>query len=395
MKIKIKKYISILLVVLITNLLVSCDITNTSLNKNSSDAKEEVVVTTQAKDIYKNDENIDGYTEAKIHFINTGNSDSILIVQGDKSVLIDAGDNDDEELVYTYIKNQGIQKLTYVISTHADADHSGGLDTVFNFLDIERLFISNGSADTKTYSDFINAAATKGINPSVPLEGSIHELTDNSYIVFFNTNGGSDTNESSLVTLFVNGNDKALFMGDAGVEVENEIRSQIIDVDLVKIGHHGSKTSTSEEFLGLIKPEYAVVLTGPNNKYGHPSKETMDKLKERSIEVHRSDECGDIIFSSTGKGISTSCAKASYTPGENVVTNSEDAISSESSEKNIDTVVTSEQAKFNNENNLVIITMTGEKYHKDGCRTVKQVKDEISRKVAEEQGYRPCGICKP
>ncbi|WP_297636517.1 MBL fold metallo-hydrolase [uncultured Clostridium sp.] len=254
-------------------------------------------------------------SDATIHFINTGNSDSILIVQGDKSALIDGGDNDDEGKVTKYIKKQGIKELTYVINTHPDADHCGGLDAVFKDVKVQKLLVGNGSADTKTYRDFINAAANKGVNPSVPLEGSEHKLSETSYLKFFNTNGGKDKNESSLVTLFVNGNDKFLFMGDAGEETENEIINDLPDVDLIKIGHHGSKYSTSEALLNKVAPEYAVILTGDNN-YGHPTKEVLDKIKAKGAELHRTDECGDIIIKSTGKGIETTCKEGSFTPGD-------------------------------------------------------------------------------
>ncbi|MGL5244688.1 MAG: MBL fold metallo-hydrolase, partial [Sarcina sp.] len=159
---------------------------------------------------------------SKIHFIDTGNSDAILI-QGSKNVLIDGGDNNDESMLVQYLKKQGIQKLDYMIATHPHADHIGGLDAVINALPVENLLVANGSADTKTYKDFINAAANKGLNPSVPLEGAKFELGDGAYMQVYNSNGGSNTNEQSLVTLYVNGNDKALFTGDAESEAENEV----------------------------------------------------------------------------------------------------------------------------------------------------------------------------
>ncbi|MGL5415365.1 MAG: ComEC/Rec2 family competence protein [Clostridium sp.] len=297
-------------------------------NKNSAEAANKVKQETslEKEDATKNKgnkkeekKNAEGKfietKDAKIHFINTGNSDSILIVQGEKSVLIDGGDNDDEKVVTKYIKEQGIKKLSYVINTHPDADHCGGLDAVFNDIEVEKLLVGNGSADTKTYKDFIVAAANKGINPSVPLEKSEHKISENSYLKFFNTNGGKDKNESSLVTLFVNGNDKFLFMGDAGEETENEIISDLSDVDLIKIGHHGSKYSTSKALMDKVSPEYAVILTGKNT-YGHPTKEVLDKIKTQGAELHRTDECGDIVIESTGKGIKTSCKEGSFNPGE-------------------------------------------------------------------------------
>lgn len=328
---------------------------------------------------------------AEIHFINTGNSDSILIISEDKSVLIDGGDNDDEQLVANYIKNKGIKKLTYVISTHPDADHCGGLDGVVSSLDVGQVFVANGSAETKTYTDFINAAANKGLSPSVPLEGSEYELTKGSYIKFFNTNGGSDSNESSLVTLFVNGEDKFLFMGDAEEETEREIINQLCDVDVLKIGHHGSKTSTTQEFLNKVNPEFAVILVGANNKYNHPASAPMALLQNKGVELHRTDECGDIIFKSTGKGVSTSCGKASFTPGDKNGTSTSGNTKGDSSNTVTPPLVGDTVA----DNGKFIITESGSKYHLPSCSTIKKVKAEVTREEAEAQGYEPCGRCHP
>lgn len=348
-------------------------------------------------------------TEAKIHFINTGNSDSILITQGDKSLLIDGGDNDDEGLVSDYVKSKGVKKLSYMIATHPHADHIGGLDRVINNVGVSKLLVANGSADTKTYRDFINAAANKGVSPSVPLEGAKFPMGDNSYIQIFNTNGGEDANNESLVTLFVNGNDKVLLTGDAEASTESEILNNIPKVDLLKVGHHGSRTSTSNQFLDKASPKYAVLTVGKDNKYGHPHKETMDKLKNKNIEVHRTDECGTVIFTSTGKGVKTDCSKGSYTPGNNTsksttVSKSSGTTSSKSSSSSSSTTkktTTSNKATSSTGNKTTsgsgefIITETGNRYHRAGCSTIKQVKAKVSRAEAEKQGYTPCGRCHP
>ena len=188
--------------------LVSCE--DQATNKNVVEKND--VVEETATTVIKEEE----FTEATVHFINTGDSDSILIVQDDKSVLIDAGDNDDESLIVNYLNDLEIKKIDYLVNTHPDSDHCGGLDSVINNFEIGTFFIGNGNADSQTYTDVINTAANRGINPSVPLEESKFELTNNSYIQFLNVAGGSDSNESSLVTLFVNREDKFLLTGDAG-----------------------------------------------------------------------------------------------------------------------------------------------------------------------------------
>lgn len=395
MSVKSRKYFKGLIAIFIIFFIVGLVITETSNNNFNINRgnKAKVVNDNAVDDINKyNDSQKDNIkecilaisvaenTEAKVHFINTGNSDSILIVQGDKSVLIDAGDNDDETLVTNYISNLGINDIEYLISTHPDADHSGGLDSVINNFNIGQFFVGNGSADTQTYTDVINAAANKGVNPSVPLEESKFQLTNNSYIQFFNTTGGSDSNESSLVTLFVNGNDKFLFTGDAGIETEDKIISKLIDVDVLKVGHHGSKYATSQYFLDKITPEYAVILTGENS-YGHPNQEVLDRLKNKGIQLHRTDECGNIIFNSSGSGVFTECKEGSFTSRQ-------ESCTSNTSDNNEIVEESQLQGEF-------VITMQGERYHRPGCSTIKQEKDRVSRAEAEAMGYTPCGRCHP
>lgn len=356
--------------------------------------------------------------EATVHFINTGNSDAILILQDNKSVLIDAGDNDDETLIVNYLNNLKIKKIDYLVNTHPDADHCGGLDAVINNFEIGKLLVGNGSSDSKTYTDVINSAANKGINPSVPLEESKFELASNSYIQFFNTAGGSDSNESSLVTLFVNGEDKFLLAGDAGAETENKILSKMQDVDVLKIGHHGSKNSTTQSFLDKVKPEYAVILTGKNS-YGHPHSEVLSKLESANVEIHRSDECGDIIFKSTGQGVSTECTKGTYLANDKE--SREEAVKKAEEEKAAAEAKAAEEARLaeeaivaeearvaeqkrleqeaalQNQNNvaeMVWITETGTKYHRtNNCgKTNSSNARQITLEEAQKN-YEPCKKC--
>lgn len=361
---------------------------NSSKGENTAENEEEVKVEEENTAVSVIEEKV--FTYAKVHFINTGNSDAILIVQGDKSVLVDAGDNDDEGLVTSYIKNLGVTAITYLISTHPDADHSGGLDAVINNFDIGQFFVGNGSADTKTYTDVINAAANKGVNPSVPLEDSIFNITENSYIQLFNTTGGSDSNESSLVTLFVNGEDKFLLTGDAGSETENKIISKMPDVDVLKVGHHGSKGSTTESFISKVSPEYAVVLTGKNS-YGHPTSEVLNRIEAKNIELHRSDECGNIIFESTGNGVSTLCSVGSFTPGNT-------ASSSQSSSNN-STIVsdsnTTPESSNEDVGKMVWLSATGDKYHSiNSCGRMNPDKArQVTLEQAQAQGMTACSKC--
>lgn len=373
----------------------SSDITNnenttTLPSKNDNEISKENTIDNNSNNV-ENDETlpVKDSKESTIHFINTGNSDAILI-KGEKNILIDGGDNDDEKSLVSYLKAQSVNQLDYVIATHPDADHIGGLDSIIENIKVDNLLVANGSKDTKTYKDFINAASSKGLAPSVPLDGKKFQLGSNSYMMLFNSNGGSDANEQSLVTLYVNGNDKVLLTGDAGNETEQEILSKLGKVDLLKVGHHGSRTSTSKELLNKINPDFAVITVGAGNSYSHPHKETMDKLKNQNLKLHRTDQCGNVIFTSTGNGLKTNCKEANYNAGEKKEsenTNKTENPKTENSKPEVSKPEVSNSKK-------VYLSATGSKYHTvNNCGKMNPDKArEVS--LSEAQGkYQPCSKC--
>ncbi|MGL4848114.1 MAG: ComEC/Rec2 family competence protein [Clostridium sp.] len=369
----------------------SKDNTSTSDTISKSDSNSQ---TSESKDEIKVNESQKS-NDLKIHFIDTGNSDAILI-QGDKTLLIDGGENNDENLIANYIKKQNIDTLDYVVATHPHADHIGGLDKVIDNFTVSTLLVANGDSDSTTYKDFINSASKKGLSPSVPLESAVFQLSNSASFKVFNTNGGSNANDQSLIILLENGNDKLLFTGDAEKEAELETLDKLSDVDLLKVGHHGSKTSTSTELLNKVKPEYAVITVGEENKYNHPNKTTMDKLKERNIIVHRTDECGNIIFTSTGKGLKTDCTKASYN-FRDTEEKKEASSSKKPSTSPKPTPVTPNKPKPEETTKpkaqMVWLSATGSKYHsKNNCG---RMNPSTARQVDLNtlSGYEACSKC--
>lgn len=324
--------------------------------------------------------------ESELHFIDTGNSDAILIKNDNKFALIDGGDNDDEERVVSYLKDQGVKELEYIFATHPHADHIGGLDAVVNEIKVKNVYVSNGDSDSKTYSDFIYAMANKGLSPSVPLLNSEFKLGSGKFKVISAANE-KDPNNNSLVLEYVNGNDKVLLMGDAEEKIERELN--VSDVDLLKVGHHGSRSSSSSSFIDKINPKYAVILVGANNKYGHPHKETMDTLASKNIEIHRSDECGHIVFKSSGNGLSVDCKVSTYTPSINTNTNSEDTNIKPDKNSTTTTVV-----EDNTKEDIVYWTPNGKSYHSTkSCPTLSRSKTINSGTQAESGKYDPCDRC--
>ncbi|MDR0879154.1 MAG: MBL fold metallo-hydrolase [Clostridioides sp.] len=353
----------------------------------------------------ENNSAVQNVNEAELHFINTGNSDAILIKQGENAALIDGGDNDDEKLVVNYLKNQGVKELEYVFATHPHADHIGGLDAVVSKIPVKHVYVSNGDAKTKTYRDFIYAMSDKGLYPSVPLLNSEFKLGTSMFEVLSVANT-DDPNNNSIVLEYTNGYDKILLMGDADKEIESKIN--VGKVDLLKVGHHGSRTASSKSFIDKIQPKYAVMLVGKNNDYGHPHQESLDVLKSDNVEIHRSDECGDIVFKSTGKGLVVNCAKGSFKPGDNrgiKSSKSEEKSSNSSAAVAAGTAslgrVGSESANSNNSGDsqsptadTVYWTPGGKVYHSSSnCKTLQKSKNIKSGTISESGKSRACRVC--
>lgn len=349
-----------LLILGITILLTGCSAANEYVEETSDDyetvqeiesenvelgeveSNEEAVIQSkeESEELKVEDVTIETVSDSQIHFINTGNSDAILIENEGRFAMIDTGNTDDDATVKSYLQNQGVETIDYLILTHFHADHIGSADTVIADFDVKTTLVPNGDATTQVYQDYIHALSNKGLQPSVPLEGATFELGSATLTLYNTAGGNSNENNNSLIVLYENGDDQAVFMGDAEAEVESKL--SIGDVDLLKVGHHGSNTSSSASFIHQIQPEYAVILVGQPNQYGHPSQETLDLFKSKDIPVYRTDEQGDIVFTSTGQGFKTELTPASYTPGkDNSSASSSNTGTSSSSTSNSNTSTSS------------------------------------------------------
>lgn len=258
-------------------------------------------------------ENLDG--DLKVHFIDVGQADSILITQGDHNMLIDAGTNEAGDTVVEYLNTKGVNSFDYVIGTHPHEDHIGGLDNVINDFNITTLLLPKATSNTKTFKDVVNAASNKNLKLTVPKVGTKYKLGEATFeILAPNSEKYESTNNYSIVIKLTYGKNKFLFTGDAETISENEILANDVDIsaDLLKIGHHGSYTSTSAKFLEAVNPKYAVICVGKDNKYNHPVKSVMERLKKNNIDVYRTDELGSIIATSDGEKITFNVDKGSY-----------------------------------------------------------------------------------
>lgn len=252
--------------------------------------------------------NIINGEELIVDYIDVGQADSILLRTQDTAMLIDAGNNGDGEDVEKYIKDKGINEIEYLIGTHPHEDHIGGLDNIINEFNIGTIYMPNITTNTKTYEDVLTAIENKGLNINIPKKGDKFNLGKAECEVM--TDSILDKNNLNLASIVIKitfGNNTFLFTGDA--ETENEETINWPKVDVLKVGHHGSNTSTSEEFLNQIQPKIAIISVGEDNDYGHPNSETIQKLENIGSKIYRTDENGTIEIISNGTELNISKSK--------------------------------------------------------------------------------------
>ena len=237
-----------------------------------------------------------------VKFFDVGQADSILVQSAGVNMLIDAGTNNMGNTVVQNLKDLGITKIDYLVGTHPHEDHIGGMDDVINNFEIGTIYMPKVQTNTKTFEDVLDAISNKGLTITTPEVGYVFEVGNTKCEVMCagtgTTEENSNLNLSSIVIRMVYGEESFLFMGDA--EEKNESSRQWPQTTVLKVGHHGSDTSSSESFLNQVKPEISVISVGINNTYGHPKKTTLDKLNALETSIYRTDQNGTITITCDG-----------------------------------------------------------------------------------------------
>lgn len=327
----------------------------------------------------------------KIHFINVGQGDSIFVDYGDTEVLIDGGNNAYGDTVVNYIKPYVDGELEYVIATHTDADHIGGLDNVLSAFSVGEIIDSGDTADTVTWIEYNKAVLAEPNCKIIPDSDLSISLGDGAVLQIIETgddNGSSNSN--SVVSLIDYNSVEVLLTGDMEGSVETANLSKWSDVDVLKAGHHGSYTASLASFLNVIRPEYVIVSAGTNNTYGHPHKETMDRFAAIGATVFGTFNSGSIVMTTNG---------SAYSFNTSTPITSADAGASGSTNVTKTTVQTTATPSAPADI-LYVGNSNTKKFHDPDCYSAGTISPEhlvyfSTRQQAISAGYVPCKNCNP
>lgn len=248
--------------------------------------------------------------EFSVNYIDVGQGDSILICNGDKNVLIDAGEKKYSETVIDYIESKGVTKLDFVIGTHPHADHIGGLAEVIESFDVGEVIVprikDSMVPTTVTYEKLLDAVANKGLKLTPAVPNDTYELDGATMKIQGPVGDDYDNlNDYSVVLTITHGDNSFMFTGDTEKAAEYVMldNNLIDDIDVLKVAHHGSSSSSSEKFLAATKPEYCVIMCGVDNSYNHPNDATVKRLSKYTDKIYRTDLLGSITIESDGKDL--------------------------------------------------------------------------------------------
>ncbi len=247
--------------------------------------------------------NLSEGSKLKIYFLDVGQADSILLTNNDKYMLIDAGNNADGSKLVKYFHDLGIETFDYVVGTHAHEDHIGGMDDIVDSFNINNFYMPDALTTTKTFEDVLDALDKKSIAYQVPEVDSTFDFGDCTFEILYSGTDTKDLNDSSIVLKMSYGAISFLFMGDATSKVEEKIINKDVKSDVMKIGHHGSRYSSSSNFLEEVHPQYVIISVGENNTYKHPHAITLKRLEKIQARVYRTDRQGTIVLDSDGENI--------------------------------------------------------------------------------------------
>lgn len=348
----------------------------------------------------------------QIFFLDVGQADAAVVQCDDSYMLIDGGNAEDSNLIYSFLKKHEIKNLDYIVCTHAHEDHVGGLSGALNYATVDTAFCPVTSYDSKAFKNFVKYLKKQNVEITVPKPGDTYDLGSAEFEILGPIEIDEDEpNDTSIVLRIVYGETSFLFTGDAGRDEEADILEEDYDLEstVLKVGHHGSATSTSYKFLNEVLPKYAVISVGKDNSYGHPNEDTLSRLRDADVMLLRTDMQGDIRCESDGKKVSFYVEKnadADTYGGlepNSTQKKSSSKTSSKSSTKSSGTVSKNSAiaSSQNHSQSKYVLNTNTKKFHLPECSSVKDMSPknrqdyEGSRDDIIAMGYEPCKRCNP
>ncbi|MGN0613389.1 MAG: ComEC/Rec2 family competence protein [Porcipelethomonas sp.] len=259
-------------------------------------------------------ENTAAEGELSVHFLDVGQGDCSLIVSGDRAILIDTGEKENGEMICEYLEEHNIPDIDCLLLTHPHSDHMGAASYVIDNMDVGQIIIPKVDDDltptTKFYENFLESVEEKNLKITAAKPGLTVDAGDGELEIISPVKDYSDLNNYSAAAILTHGNDSFLFTGDIEKKAEKDILEEgyLKDIDVLKVPHHGSSTSSHRDFLDTVLPDYAVIMCD-GKSYNHPHEETIERIFEYTDKVYRTDLDGTIVFESSGDGLSVTTEK--------------------------------------------------------------------------------------
>lgn len=312
----------------------------------------------------------------QVHFIDVGQADCALLEYNGNYILIDGGNVEDSSLVVSYLEQQGITYLNLVVASHAHEDHVGGLGGVLAVYETGAVWSPTTTYSSDCFDDFMHYADQQGLTVQIPAPGTSFTVGNDLVLTVMGpVQSYADPNDTSIIVMAEFGENRFLFTGDMETAAENDMldywgETYDWQVDVLKVGHHGSDTSTGYRFLNAVMPTHAVISVGQGNSYGHPCEEPLSRLNDAGCIIYRTDQLGTIIATSDGTEITFTWGNQSAQP--------------DAAEPGETTAVT------------YIGNKNSKKLHLDGCSSLPKEENRVyfdSYDEAIDAGYTPCGNC--
>lgn len=316
----------------------------------------------------------------RVCFIDVGQADCILIQSNGHNMMIDAGNQDDYETIKSYLNQYNVNKLDYLILTHPHEDHIGSAPKLIENIPINNIMMTNLTMNTVIYQNLLTSIEEANSQIIIPKQGDSYELGEATFQILTDQTidwGEEDPNLWSIGVKVSFYKVSFVMCGDADQLSEEEMMKSGLDLnaDVLKLSHHGSRTASSDDFLKKVNPQYAIISSGKNNKYGHPHQETIETLEKNNINYFRTDTVGTIIAETNG-----------------VTINWDKEISQENN---------SNEQNFQDTNDTIqyIINTKTKKFHLPNCQSVNDMSDDNKKEINDSyenminNGYSPCKNC--